>query len=76
MEGTKAVEVCPGPVKKKMMIWEASLCGSGLEKNIKEAIDDHLDAQGAMNAAEYKKEGEHMEWHHRLSATQRNALAW
>ena len=50
LEGTKAVEVCPGPVKKKTMIWEASLCGSGLENSTKEAIIGHVDAQGATNA--------------------------
>ena len=55
LEGTKAVEVCPGPVKKKTMIWDASLCGVGLESSIKEAIDDHLDAQGAMSASAHKK---------------------
>ena len=41
LEGTKAVEVCAGPVKKKTMIWEASLCGNGLESSIKGAIIDH-----------------------------------
>jgi len=55
LEGTKAVEVCPGPAKKKVMTWNASLCGAGLENKIKEAIDDHLDAQGAMNASAHKK---------------------
>ena len=55
LEGTKAVEVCPGPAKKKVMTWNASLCGVGLENSIKEAIDDHLDAQGAMNASARKK---------------------
>ena len=55
LEGTKAVEVCPGPAKKKVMTWNASLCGAGLENSIKEAIDDHLDAQGALNASAHKK---------------------
>ena len=54
LEGTKAAEVCPGPVKKKTMIWEASLCGSGLENSTKEAIIGHVDAQGAMNASARK----------------------
>ena len=55
LEGTKAVEVCAGPVKKKTMIWEASLCGVGLENKIKEAISDHVDEQGAMTASARKK---------------------
>ena len=60
LEGTKAVEVCPGPAKKKVMTWNASLCGAGLENKIKEAIDDHLDAQGAMNASAHKKKKENI----------------
>ena len=55
LEGTKAVEVCQGPTQKKMMIWEAPLCGIGLKKAIKEAIDFHVDAQGAITPAECKK---------------------
>ena len=55
VEGTKAVEVSSGPIKKKMVMWEAPLCGSGLENSIKEAIDDHLNEQGAMTAAACKK---------------------
>jgi len=55
LEGTKAVEVCPGPAKKKVMTWNASLCGLGLYNKIMEAIDDHLDAQGALNASAHKK---------------------
>ena len=55
LEGTKAVEVCAGPVKKKTMIWEASLCGVGLESSIKEAISDHVDEQGTMTASARKK---------------------
>ena len=37
------------------MTWRSHLCGVGLENSTKEAIDDHLDAQGAMTAAAYKK---------------------
>jgi hypothetical protein len=55
LEGTKAVEVCPGPAKKKVMTWTISLCGIGLYNKIMEAIDDHLDAQGALNASAHKK---------------------
>ena len=55
LEGTKAVEVCPGPAKKKVMTWAISLCGIGLYNKIMEAIDDHLDAQGALNASAHKK---------------------
>ena len=55
LEGTKAVEVCAGPTKKKVMTWNASLCGLGLYNKIMEAIDDHLDAQGALNASAHKK---------------------
>ena len=54
LEGVKAVEVVGGS-KKKMMMWEAHLCGSGLGKSIKDAIEDHLVAQGAMPAAECNK---------------------
>ena len=53
-EGVKAVEVL-GASKTKVMTWKNHLCGGGLENSIKEAIDDHLDAQGAMNAAARKK---------------------
>ena len=42
------------------MTWNASLCGLGLENKIKEAIDDHLDAQGAMNASAHKKKKENI----------------
>ena len=55
LEGTKAVEVCPGPAKKKVMTWTIALCGIGLYNKIMEAIDDHLDAQGALNASAHKK---------------------
>ena len=51
LEGTKAVEVCQGPTKKKTMIWEAPLCGIGLKKAINQGIEDHLAEQGAMTAA-------------------------
>ena len=54
LEGTKAVEVCPGPAKKKVMTWNASLCGLGLENKIKEAIGEHVDAQGAMTGSARK----------------------
>ena len=55
LNGTKAVEVCQGPTKKKTMMWEASLCGNGLETSIKEAIGDHLHTQGAMTAPAHNK---------------------
>jgi len=55
LKGTKAVEVCQGPTKKKTMMWEASLCGNGLETTIKEAIGDHLHTQGAMAASAHNK---------------------
>ena len=51
LEGTKAVEVCQGPTKKKTMIWEAPLCGIGLKKAINQGIEDHLAEQGAMTAS-------------------------
>ena len=51
LEGTKAVEVCQGPTKKKTMIWEAPLCGIGLKKAIHQGIEDHLAEQGAMAAS-------------------------
>ena len=51
LEGTKAVEVCQGPTKKKTMIWEAPLCGIGLKKAINQGIEDHLAEQGAMAAS-------------------------
>ena len=54
LNGTKAVEVVGGS-KKKMMMWEASLCGNGLETSIKEAIGDHLHTQGAMTAPTHNK---------------------
>ena len=31
------------------MTWKNHLCGSGLSNSIKDAISDHVDAQGAMN---------------------------
>jgi len=51
LEGTKAVEVCQGPTKKKTVIWEAPLCGIGLKKAINQGIEDHLAEQGAMVAS-------------------------
>ena len=54
LEGTKAVEVCQGPTKKKTMIWEAPLCGIGLKKAINQGIEDHLAEQGAMTASARK----------------------
>ena len=54
VEGTKAVEVVGGS-KMKVMMWQSSLCGGGLETSIKEAIGDHLNTQGAMTVAEYNK---------------------
>ena len=53
VEGTKAVEVCPGLVKKKKM-WNVSLCGIGLENSTKNPIKDHLDAEGAMTATVHR----------------------
>ena len=47
--GAKAVEVI-GASKTKVMTWKSHLCGGGLESSTKEAIDVHVDAQGAMNA--------------------------
>ena len=58
-----------------MVIWEASLCGSGLEKSTKEAIGDHLDAQGAMNAAEYKKKKVNI-WNDITVFLQRKEMRW
>ena len=55
LEGTKAVEVFPGPTKKKVVIWEAPLCGSGLKNTTKQGIEDHLDDQGAMAASARNK---------------------
>ena len=55
LEGTKAVEVCQGPTKKKTMIWEAPLCGIGLKKAINQGIEDHLAEQGAMAASARNK---------------------
>jgi hypothetical protein len=75
LEGTKAVEVCPGPVKKKMMMWEAHLCGSGLEKSIKDAIEDHLVAQGAMPAAECNKKKVNI-WNDITVFLQRKEMRW
>ena len=42
------------------MTWKSHLCGGGLEKSIKDSIKDHLDAQGAMTAAVYKKKELHI----------------
>jgi hypothetical protein len=47
-EGVKAVEVL-GASKTKVMTWKNHLCGGGLLNSIKDAISDHVDAQGAMN---------------------------
>ena len=48
LEGVKAVEVL-GASKTKVMTWKNHLCGSGLSNSTKDAISDHVDAQGAMN---------------------------
>ena len=53
LDGVKAAEVI-GASKTKVMTWKSHLCGGGLESSIKEAIDDHADAQGAMNASARK----------------------
>ena len=55
-EGTNAVEVVPGPSNMKVMVWRPDRCGIGLENNIKQHIDDHVDQQGAMTAAARKEE--------------------
>ena len=54
LNGTKAAEVVGGS-KKKVVMWEASLCGNGLETSIKEATGDHLHTQGAMTASAHNK---------------------
>jgi len=54
LDGVKAAEVI-GASKTKVMTWKSHLCGGGLENSTKEAIDDHFDAQGAMNAPARKK---------------------
>ena len=53
VEGVKAVEVI-GASKTKVMTWKATLCGIGLENTIKGAIDNHVDAQGAMKDKDRK----------------------
>ena len=53
-DGAKAVEVLDAS-KTKVMAWKSHLCGVGLENSIKQAVDDHLDEQGAMTAAARKK---------------------
>jgi len=74
LEGVKAVEVVGGS-KKKMMMWEAHLCGSGLEKSIKDAIEDHLVAQGAMPAAECNKKKVNI-WNDITVFLQRKEMRW
>ena len=53
-EGTNAVEVVP-PSNMKIMVCPPDRCGVGLDNNIKQGVDDHLDEQGAMTAAARKK---------------------
>ena len=74
-EGITVVEVL-GASKTKVMTLKSHLCGSGLENRIKQAIDDHLDAQGAMNAAARKKKKKVNIWNEITVFLQQKQIFW
>ena len=58
-----------------LVTWKSHLCGGGLESSIKEAIDDHADAQGAMNAPARKNKKGNI-WDETTAFLQQKQMFW